>query len=179
MHRHAAMPSTVRRWRLLLPDMPKLSTARSAARRRQIIDAAIICFAESGFHKSTMQDVVRVSGLSPGSIYSHFASKDEIIHAVIEERHREDLQIVEHAANASSLREGLLLLANALFSNPPREQDRAWRRLAVQLWAESHHDARLLRAVRDGVDKPLGALADLLRRAQKRKELPQRLDPKS
>ena len=67
-----------------VPAMPKLSATRTAARRRQILDAAIVCFAERGFHKSTLQDVVRISGLSPGSIYSHFASKDEIIHAVIE-----------------------------------------------------------------------------------------------
>jgi hypothetical protein len=37
---------------------------------------------------------------------------------------------------------------------------------------------QLLRAVRDGVDKPLAGLSDLLRKAQKRGELPRRLDPK-
>ena len=159
--------------------MPKLSATRTAARRRQILDAAVVCFAERGFHKSTLQDVVRVSGLSPGSIYSHFDSKEDIIHAVIEGRHRDDLRNVELAANTDSLEEGLLLLANALFPTQPRKEDRAWRRLAVQLWAESHHDAKLLRAVRDGVDKPLTVLADLLHRAQKRGELSPRLEPKS
>jgi AcrR family transcriptional regulator len=160
------------------PGMPKLSPARAAARRQQIIDAAIVCFADRGFYRSTLQDVVRASGFSPGSIYYHFASKEDIVHAVIDQRHRSDLRKVELAADAGSLEEGLLLLAHAFFPAPSRPEDRAWRRLAVQLWAESHHDAKLLRAVRDGVDKPLAGLSDLLRKAQKRGELPRRLDPK-
>jgi AcrR family transcriptional regulator len=157
--------------------MPRLGPARASARRKQIIDAAIVCFAERGFHKSTLQDVVRRSGLSPGSIYSHFAGKDDIIYAVIDERHRSDLRNVQRAAAARSLAEGLRLLAEAFLPAQPRPQDRAWRRLAVQLWAESLHDAKLLRAVRDGVEQPLAVLTDLLRNAQKRGELPRSLRP--
>ncbi len=40
--------------------------------------------AERGFHKGTLQDVIRVSGLSPGSICSHFGSKEDIVYAVVE-----------------------------------------------------------------------------------------------
>jgi len=159
--------------------MPRLGPARAAARRRQILDAAIVCFAQRGFHKSTLQDVVRQSGLSPGSIYSHFSGKDDIIHAVIDERHRGDLRNVQRAAAADSLAEGLSLLAEAFLPARPLPQDRAWRRLAVQLWAESLHDAKLLRAVRDGVEQPLGVLSALLRNAQRWGELPRGLQPRA
>jgi AcrR family transcriptional regulator len=159
--------------------MPKLSPATAAARRRQIVDAALVCFAERGFHKATLQDVVRVSGLSPGSIYCHFANKDDIVYAVVEARHRGDVHNLELALNANSLEEALLLLANAFFPSPARPADRAWRRLAVQLWAESHRDATLLRAVREGVDRPRTMLADLLRKARGRGELPHGIDPEA
>ncbi|TML76063.1 MAG: helix-turn-helix transcriptional regulator, partial [Actinobacteria bacterium] len=37
--------------------MPRVSDEHLDARRRQIIDAAIVCFARDGFHRATMQDV--------------------------------------------------------------------------------------------------------------------------
>lgn len=157
--------------------MPRLSPARAADKRQQIINAAIICFAERGFHKATLQDVVQASGLSPGSIYCHFASKDEIVHAVIRERHGKDLQSLEHASHAKTLDDALAQLADAFFLGSRRREDRAWRRLAVQLWAESLHDSKLSAAVRDGVDKPRTVLADLLRKARARGELPATLEP--
>jgi AcrR family transcriptional regulator len=157
--------------------MPRLSPARAAARRQQIIDAALGCFAESGFHKATLQDVVHACGLSPGSIYCHFASKEDIVYAVVEARHRRDLHSLELASKADSLGEALVVLANAFFPSPARREDRAWRRLAVQLWAESHHDATLLKVVRDGLERPLVMLADLLRKAQRRGQLGRALDP--
>jgi AcrR family transcriptional regulator len=163
----------------LFRSMPKLSSARAAARRQQIIDAAIICFAERGFHKATLQDVVRASGLSPGSIYCHFTNKDEIVHAVIRERHRRDLRSLEDASHSKTLDDALALLADAFFLGSNRREDRAWRRLAVQLWAESLHDRKLSAAVRDGVDKPRTVLADLLRNARDRGELPVALDPEA
>jgi TetR/AcrR family transcriptional regulator, transcriptional repressor of aconitase len=159
--------------------MPRLSLARAAARRQQIIDAALVCFAERGFHKATLQDVVHASGLSPGSIYCHFASKEDIVHAVVDARHRRDLQSLELALNANTLDEALRLLADAFFPSLGRRQDRAWRRLAVQLWAESHHDRSLARAVREGFDPPLRSLVELLRRAQQRGELARDVEPET
>jgi AcrR family transcriptional regulator len=159
--------------------MPRLSPARAAARRQQIIDAALICFAERGFHKATLQDVVHASGLSPGSIYCHFASKEDIVYAVVDARHRRDLANLELALNANTLEEALRRLADAFFPSPARRKDRAWRRLAVQLWAESHHDGRLLRAVREGFDNPRRKLTELLSRAKRRGELGQDVEPET
>jgi len=124
-----------------------------------------------------MQDVVRVSGLSPGSIYCHFASKEEIVYAAVAARHAGDLRNLERALRAKTLDKALTLLANAFFPSPGRREDRAWRRLAVQLWAESLHDATLLKATREGVDQPRRLLTDLLRKAQQRGEAPRGLEP--
>ena len=52
--------------------MPKVSQAHLDARRRQILDAAIECFAREGFHQTIMQDIVTQSALSPGAIYTYF-----------------------------------------------------------------------------------------------------------
>ena len=55
-----------------------------AARRQQILDAALICFDRSGFHRSPMQDIFDQSGLSAGAVYRYFASKEDIIEAIAE-----------------------------------------------------------------------------------------------
>lgn len=56
-----------------------------------------------------------------------------------------DLRNLELALNASGIAEALVLLAKSFFPSPARGEDRAWRRLAVQLWAESLDDATVLK----------------------------------
>jgi len=63
--------------------MPKISDERRAARREQILDAAWICFQREGLHATTMEDIIRVSGLSAGAVYGYFASKDDLILAAV------------------------------------------------------------------------------------------------
>jgi AcrR family transcriptional regulator len=61
--------------------VPKLSDDYREARRRQVLDAAVVCFARTGFHRTSMQDIVAESGLSPGAIYRYFTGKEEIVDA--------------------------------------------------------------------------------------------------
>ena len=50
----------------------------SAERRTQIIEAALACFTRKGYNNTTMDDIVTESGLSKGSLYWYFKSKDEL-----------------------------------------------------------------------------------------------------
>ena len=66
--------------------MPRLTDATKAARRAQIIEAAIACFIERGYTNTSMSDIIKASGLSSGSIYSHFTGKEDILISAINER---------------------------------------------------------------------------------------------
>lgn len=66
--------------------MPRLTDATKAARRAQIIEAAVSCFLEKGYTNTSMSDIIKASGLSSGSIYSHFSSKEDILITAINER---------------------------------------------------------------------------------------------
>ena len=59
--------------------MPRVSPAHEREVRERIVRAATRVFSERGFHRATMQDIVRASGLSVGAIYTYFKSKDELI----------------------------------------------------------------------------------------------------
>jgi AcrR family transcriptional regulator len=51
----------------------------SEERKNQILDAAAAVFSRLGFHEARMDDIVRESGLSKGTLYWYFTSKDAII----------------------------------------------------------------------------------------------------
>jgi AcrR family transcriptional regulator len=59
--------------------MPRVSPQHEQEVRDRIVRAAIGVFAISGFHRATMQDVVRASGLSVGAIYTYFKGKSDLI----------------------------------------------------------------------------------------------------
>ena len=48
---------------------------RSSARRREVLDAALACFAEKGVEATSIEDICGRSGASVGSVYHLFGSK--------------------------------------------------------------------------------------------------------
>lgn len=53
------------------------------ARRREILDAALRAFAEKGYDKTSMDDIVQASGLSKGTLYWYFENKQALFVALI------------------------------------------------------------------------------------------------
>ena len=62
--------------------MPKVSDAYRQARRDEIVAATLRAISRRGLRALTMADIIKESGLSAGSVYSHFTTKDEIIELV-------------------------------------------------------------------------------------------------
>jgi len=52
---------------------------KTRRRRELIVEAAVDCFAEKGFHQSSMRDIAAHAGVSLGNLYNHFASKSDLI----------------------------------------------------------------------------------------------------
>jgi len=50
-----------------------------------IFESAIKIFSESGYRGSTMDDIATNAGLAKGTLYYHFASKEEIFNFIVEE----------------------------------------------------------------------------------------------
>lgn len=53
-------------------------------KKKQILDAAIRCFARKGFNATSIQEIVDELGMAKGSIYFYFKSKDDLFVSVIE-----------------------------------------------------------------------------------------------
>src|SRR5438034_6569134 len=52
-------------------------------RRAQILEAASRVFARKGFHRTTVREVAREAGIADGTIYLYFASKQELLLALL------------------------------------------------------------------------------------------------
>jgi len=61
------------------------SSLRADNRRKALVDAAAAAFREHGFHAASMRDVAGRVGMLAGSMYYHFASKDDLLLAVYAE----------------------------------------------------------------------------------------------
>ncbi len=117
--------------------MPKITPARRAEVRERILDAARHLVARRGVDGTSMNDLVRASGLSKGAVYGHFASKADLVVAlqdrVLESRLQE---AVLRFRDGASARERLLQLTRLLFE-PGTPSDRERARLSLQFTASA------------------------------------------
>jgi AcrR family transcriptional regulator len=63
-------------------DRPNRNVARGEATRSQLIEVATRLFADRGYEDTSIQAVLREAGVSRGSLYHHFASKEALFQAV-------------------------------------------------------------------------------------------------
>jgi AcrR family transcriptional regulator len=162
--------------------MPKVTPEHMEARRRQILSAALRCFAREGFHRTTMQDIFREADLSPGAVYSYFTGKEELIAAIIGEM----MGFIAGTAALFSepLPEGRLrrpgeALAEVIMRYRDFEigtvEERA--RIFPHLVGEQQRDPELNAAVRAGIERLRAGFERLAHAAQERGELDPALEP--
>lgn len=74
---------------------------RKEARPAELLDAALALFVEKGFASTRSEEVARRAGVSKGTLYLYFPSKEELLKAVIQQfladRIAEGAQEAEHA----------------------------------------------------------------------------------
>lgn len=58
------------------------------AKRQQILDGARRCFLAQGFDGASMNDIVKVAGVSKGTVYAYFSSKEKLFEALISQDRR-------------------------------------------------------------------------------------------
>jgi AcrR family transcriptional regulator len=65
---------------------PRRRDEARALFRNAILDAAEAVFAERGFHGARIQDIAERARIAVGTVYNHFADKDEVLSALLDER---------------------------------------------------------------------------------------------
>ena len=74
-------------WRALktatTPDAPATRQRRKEARPQELLDAALTLFVEKGFAATRAEEVARLAGVSKGTLYLYYPSKEELFKAVV------------------------------------------------------------------------------------------------
>jgi AcrR family transcriptional regulator len=95
------MPQATRSRRARLDRRTRAARAERGDTRAALLDAAAAVFAERGFRDSSVDEVAQRAGFSKGALYWHFAGKDELFIALLEERvdrpTREMIELLESA----------------------------------------------------------------------------------
>src|SRR6266481_1773814 len=131
-------------------------------RRAQILDAALVCFAQRGFHQTSMHDISAEAGISVGLIYRYFANKEAVISAMAD-RHKNEIQeVLERARQAPTLLESLEILFTAhCCENSPK----LLSAFVVDLYAEASRNPQVADLVRDVLQTAMEGVTDLIARA--------------
>lgn len=154
--------------------MPKVLPEYLEQRRQQILDAAAACFAQRGFHQTTMQDICEQASLSPGAVYRYFRSKDEIIEAMCARGHLEDVEMIRDAMGAQDTQAVFAELERLFFENLEDQQVCA---ITMELLAEARRNDFILDSIRRGWQSIREGLSEIVRLAQARGEVRPDLEP--
>jgi AcrR family transcriptional regulator len=154
-----------------MPRQP--SPTLADARRRQILDAALVCFARRGFHQATMQEICAEAGISAGALYRYYGSKAELILAIASEDRRALLAPLAEMEPGASLVDALGLMAAAWLEHVGCK-DRA---LIAEVLAEAVRDAPFGQKLAQQTAPVQEALEAAIAQAQMRGEASLQLQP--
>lgn len=132
---------------------PSLKERQRNEREQLILQAANELLLECGYHDTAIDDIAARVGISKGTIYQHFSSKEEIVAALFQRGMRKALETLETIfASEGTPREKLDAVIRALYSNVDRQYFRLMgtlfsspefhkhmaerRRILGELWAE-------------------------------------------
>jgi AcrR family transcriptional regulator len=148
--------------------MPETASKREQVReerRQQILDAALEVFSRTGYHATNVSDVAAQAGVSQGTIYWYFDSKDELFQAALlsafgdigedairalsecETATEKLLMLADSMVGLAEKAEGLFMLFLGYWASSDREEGSA------QIWVDilRHYKDILVEVVEEGV----------------------------
>ncbi len=114
---------------------PEEPTDRCAQRKRDIMNAALSCFADEGYFQTTNRKIARKAGITEGLIYHYFPSKKALLQEIIIEKFSVDSspaqqcysrweeRFAKSPPDGPRFREFLLDLGHATFEGLEKNRD--------------------------------------------------------
>jgi AcrR family transcriptional regulator len=136
-------------------------------RRSEILDAARRCFARTGFHQTSMQQICAEAGMSPGSVYRYFPSKEAIIAGIAE---RDRAEVAAQLADAQFTSDFFTTFA-ALARHHFVERTADEVGLCAEIMSESRRNPTISKIMNDFDADVKERLVTMLRSAQARGDI--------
>ncbi len=152
--------------------MGRIAGVTAAETRDRLLRAAADVFAERGYDGTRVADIAAAAGVSNGALYSHFASKADLLVAALRTHGRRVLPEMFAADPSRSVTDLLLVIGRGL----ARCRD-AREYLLVEALVAARRDEGVARPMRAYIGERADWLADLMRVAQASDELDPDLSP--
>jgi AcrR family transcriptional regulator len=101
------------------------------AKRRQIMDGARTVFLSDGFDGASMNDIARVAGVSKGTLYVYFDSKEQLFETLIREDRKQQAERLVFPGNPGDARELLREFGSRLIEMMTRPDSIAHLRIVI------------------------------------------------
>ena len=116
-------------------------------RREDILDAALVVFAEHGLHGASTDEIARRAGISQPYVFRLFGTKKELYLAVVARCFRQTLELMQRAAEGKRGEDALRAIGSAYAE--VLASDRVYLRAQMQAYAASE-DPEVGAVVRNG-----------------------------
>ena len=103
--------------------------ASNEERRRQILDAAVVTFAQKGYHACRVSDIAEQAGVAYGLVYHYFVSKEAVLEAIFRDTWGAMLQAINVVEETEE---------------SPREQLRKTAAIVLRTWRNDPDLVRVL-----------------------------------
>lgn len=159
--------------------MPKVSDTYLETRRQQVLDAAYSCFAQRGFHETTMQDIAQEAGVSYGVVYHYFDSKEDLIEEAWQARREaRDLRYQE-AQQMDTAPEVMAAFLNLSLKRLELPEFGTEMRFRILLFAEALRNPRIAEKLREVWNDVMEEFEDVIRQGQERGEINPDVEPRA
>jgi TetR/AcrR family transcriptional repressor of uid operon len=135
---------------------------RADARCRQVLDAAALCFAQNGFHGTSMTELARAAGMSVGHIYHYFDSKEALIAALVDSELRKQLARFETLRQQDDV---LQALVDGAEEGLAARLDPTQAGLRLEILAEAGRNPKIAAVVQAADDATRRTLRDVVAKA--------------
>jgi len=100
--------------------MPRILTGYREEVRKKIVEAAYSLFLQKGYHRTTMEEIASLLGVTKPAIYQYFPGKEDLYAAVAEHGREELAAILERSFNNRDLRAGSEIMFDTLARYTPQ-----------------------------------------------------------
>lgn len=100
--------------------MPRILPGYREEVRKKIVKAAYSLFLQKGYHKTTMEEIASLLGVTKPAIYQYFPGKEDLYAAVAEHGREELAAILERSFNNRDLRAGSEIMFDTLARYTPQ-----------------------------------------------------------
>lgn len=150
--------------------------SRTAERRRQILDAALACFQEKGFHGAAMSAICKKAKMSPGHLYHYFSSKEDLIEAISEEDSENAVEKIGEVLESDNAFQALLNKTSAIWDKEGRSIHGA---LNAEIMAEATRNPRIAAIVHARQKRIHARINEVLMTAQEQGQIDPDIDTSS